>query len=251
MNNILFFVTISATLLLPQSSANAYAECPKHEEVEKPRPELFVFVGKKVSIEYFNPNESLEQPKQDGSEECQVEYIVLDAGFKAKYKVIKPVFGNVSSKYINFKFYTHWGEVQLPKGKNTLLFIHHWPNKNVSAKYLYHDVQKTYDGNWGICGDPYFIPPEKINSKRPDHYAFRKPPSKLKFIKKTHKIPKWVENEYINEMYPTQYFKVKGRKAKCQGYGYLVEELFEIEKKGAWQLAWLFTDPNEANSNAQ
>jgi hypothetical protein len=236
MKNVLFYATTSATLLFSLSPANAQVECLEHTETEKPEPKLFVFVGQKISIENFDLNESLKQPKQDGPKECQIEYIVLDAGFKAKYKVIKPIFGEIPSKYINFEIYTHWGEAQLPQGKNTLLFIHHWPHKNVSAKYLYHDVQKTHDGNWGVCGDPYFIPPDETSNNRPDHYAFRKAPSKLKFIEKTHKIPKWINNEHINEVYPPQYFKVKGRKAKCRGYGYLVEDLFEIEKKGAWQL---------------
>ena len=92
---------------------------------------LFVFVGEKIAV--------TELPYEEGS---------MDAGYKAKYKILQRVYGNYPNDIIEFVAYDHYGTPAFSKYKNVLLFVSEYEGKFYHEKYVYDPLFKTKDGRW-------------------------------------------------------------------------------------------------------
>jgi hypothetical protein len=92
---------------------------------------LFVFVGEKLSVEPL--------PHERGS---------MDNGFKAKYAILKKIYGNFPQDTIEFVAYDHYGTPPFSKFKNALLYVSADSGTYYHQKYMYNDVYKTKDGRW-------------------------------------------------------------------------------------------------------
>lgn len=110
---------------------------PIHCQVATPES-FMVFVGEKISFEPILP--------KDGE-------IPFDRGFKAKYKILKKLYGNYSADTIVFESYIHKGNVPgFSECKNPLLYLSKENGKWYQEKYQYDEVFPTKNGRWAGIG---------------------------------------------------------------------------------------------------
>lgn len=168
---------------------------------------LFVFVGEKISVEPI--------PSKQGS---------MDNGFKAKYTILKKVYGDFALDTIEFVAYDHYGLPPFSKFKNVLLYVSADSGMYYHQKYMYNDVYKTKDGRWAgtYAIDDY---------KHPYNKHTKIKPIKIDFAQRI-AYPK-------NDEYPKPYYKTIGD-STIAVYGNYVDELFALKKTGILTARELF-----------
>jgi hypothetical protein len=177
---------------------------------------LFAFVGEKISVEPL--------PYERGS---------MDNGFKAKYVILKKVYGNFPVDTIEFVAYDHYGTPAFSKFKHVLLYVSADSGMYYYQKYMYNDVYKTQDGRWAgtYASDDY----EHAYNK---HTKIK--PVKIEFAQKVSFPTKIVdEGRQLEFSYPKPYFKTVGDTAIAI-YGNYVEELVALKKSGFLTARGLF-----------
>lgn len=113
---------------------------------------LFVFIGEKISVTEFDPNENNKTYEIDSTTGDTIMHTsyVMDNGFKAKYKVIKAIFNDVKVDTIDFVAYDHYGHPGFEDFDTVLLYI----SKSEDGKYFFHQkyqydpLIKTSKGVW-------------------------------------------------------------------------------------------------------
>ena len=189
---------------------------------------LFVFVGEKVSVDEFQPDSA-------------PDVIIMDAAFKAKYKILKPVFGSYSGAEIEFDAYDHYGRPAFERYPFVLLFVSADNGRYFHQKYQFFPVFRTKSGAWAGCGSPYrFEPPMHHGSLKPQKLDFG--PDAFLDISgySTGDARKW---------FPQEDFDIRGKRAYCLR-GNPVEELFEVKKQGVLAARGLFEPKPMAESPA-
>ena len=178
---------------------------------------LFVFVGEKILVEPL--------PHEQGS---------IDNGFKAKYAVLKKVYGDFPADSIEFVAYDHYGTPPFSKFKNVLLYVSADSGTYYHQKYMYNDVYKTKDGRWAgtYASDDY----EHAYNK---HAKIK--PVKIEFAEKVSFPTKMLDEEgrQLGFSYPKPYFKTVGDTAIAI-YGNYVEDLFALKRSGFLTARGLF-----------
>ena len=104
--------------------------------------DLIVFVGKRLSVTTPKPT----PPPKD--------VILFDEEFKARYQVLRVVFGSYKPKEIAFTVYDHYGVPQFARYDTVLLFVARYKNKFYHEKYEFFPVYPTANGRWASCGNP-------------------------------------------------------------------------------------------------
>ena len=108
-----------------------------HGQVATP-DNFFVFVGEKISLDPILVKEGETS---------------LDKGFKAKYKVLKKLYGNFSADTVVFESYIHKGKIPgFSECKNPLLYLSKEDGKWYQEKYQYDEVFPTKNGKWAGLG---------------------------------------------------------------------------------------------------
>lgn len=178
---------------------------------------LFAFVGEKISVDPL--------PHEKGS---------LDNGFKAKYAILKKVYGSFPRDTIEFVAYDHYGTPAFSKFKNVLLFVSADSGTYYHQKYMYNDVYKTKDGRWAgtYASDDY----EHAYNKHTKIKAV-----KIEFAENVSFPIKTVDEEgrQLEFSYPKPYFKTVGDSAFAV-YGNYVEDLVTLKKEGVLTARGLF-----------
>ncbi len=119
---------------------------------------LYAFIGEKISVTEFDPNENntrIEIDSISGDTIRRVSYF-MDSGFKSKYKVVKNVFNNLKTDTIEFVAYDHYGRPVFENYKNVILYISLNKEKGnyYHQKYQFDPVEKTRNGTWkGLKGE--------------------------------------------------------------------------------------------------
>jgi hypothetical protein len=155
-----------------------------------PERDLIVFVGKELSLEE-------QKPEKDPS----------DAKFKARYQVLKVVFGSYNKEEISFTVYDHYGRPEFAKYETALLFVSSYEGELYHEKYQFFDVYPTKNSRWATCGDPY---------KFDDAHRGSLKPEKIDFVG-----------------------NVKGASGPCTEGNY-IEDLFKVKKEGVLKTRGLF-----------
>ena len=177
---------------------------------------LFVFVGQKIEVKLI--------PYEQGS---------MDAGFKAKYKVLQKVYGDYSGNTIEFNAYDHYGEPPFAKFDHVLLFVSEYEGKFYHQKYTYDPLFKTKDGRWaGPYSEDYRHPYNASTNVTPVKIDFA---DEVSFPIKT----KDEDGTEMTHIYPEPYYKKIGNKAFAI-YGNYIEELFKLKKDGVLTARELF-----------
>lgn len=170
---------------------------------------LYVFVGKKIELVKFEiPHKTSE--------------IILDEGFKAKYQIIKNVYGNYNKDTIEFEVFDHYGIPAFSKYDYVLLFVGNYNGKLYNEKYLYFDVYKTKNGRWASSYklNEYIF--NKNATLKPEPIDFSDEVSYKLDLNKNNK-------DRIKKMFAPPYYKIVGDKAIAV-WGNYVEQLFELKK---------------------
>jgi hypothetical protein len=178
---------------------------------------LFAFAGEKISVEPL--------PQAQGS---------MDNAFKAKYAILKKVYGNFPEDTIEFIAYDHYGTPAFSKFKNALLYVSADSGVYYHQKYMYNGIYKTKDGRWAgtYAGDDY------------DHAYNRHTkikPVKIEFARKVSFPTKITDQEGRQHelSYPKPYFNTVGDTAFAV-YGNYLEDLFALKKSGILTARGLF-----------
>ncbi len=119
---------------------------------------LYAFIGEKISVIEFDPNENntrIEIDSITGDTIRRMSYI-MDNGFRNKYKVVKNVFNDLKTDTIDFLAYDHYGRPGFENYENVILYISLNKKKGhyYHQKYQYNPVKKTKNGTWkGLNGE--------------------------------------------------------------------------------------------------
>lgn len=202
-------------ITIPDSSVNNQTN--NNFNNQKEINNLYVFVGEKISVEEFDSRTKENE-------------FPMDRAFRAKYKVLKNVYGDYQNDIIEFDSYDHYGFPPFAKHKAVLLFVSEYEGKLYHEKYQYFDVNKTEDGRWASCGDPYRFDEYHRKSIKTDRLEFNEP----LFFDLTE-----FEDKYIKAIFKEPYFKVSGSKAECLTGAY-IEDLFIVKKEGVLKARGLF-----------
>jgi hypothetical protein len=177
---------------------------------------LFVFVGQKLWIK------KLSRPSVSDSS-----ILISYPNYKAKYKILQSIYGDLNGKTIEFDVNDHLGTPAFSKTKYALLFVYQHNGKLHHIKYQYFDVYKTISGRWASCGDPFYF-----DEKYKDSIKTQIKVVKLDFLKPmTFKINSSRDSATIKEVFPEPYFKIDGQIATGL-MGSYVEDLFIVKKEG-------------------
>jgi hypothetical protein len=170
---------------------------------------LFAFVGEKISVDPL--------PHERGS---------MDNGFKAKYAILKKVYGSFPADTIEFVAYDHYGTPDFSKFKNVLLFVSADSGTYYHQKYLYNDVYKTKDGHWAgtYASDDYEHGYNRHTKIKPTKIAFA---ANVSFPINT--VDE--QGRQLEFSYPKPYFKTVGDSAFAV-YGNYVEDLVTLKRTG-------------------
>lgn len=183
---------------------------------QKANPELYVFVGEKIELKRFSP----EPVHKDSS----TTIIIMDEAFKAKYRVLDWVYGDLKLDTIEFEAYDHYGTPGFAEYSHVLLYLEKKDGKLYHSKYQYNPLYQTAKGKWAApystidYGHTYNmeteIKPEKIEFARPVIFDLSK-----------------MDSARINMWFPEPYYRREANKAIVI-YGNYVNQLFQLKKDG-------------------
>jgi hypothetical protein len=177
------------------------------------KSKLFVFVGKKISVNFM---------KSEG----------MDGAYKARYKIEEVVCGDYQKDTIEFIAYDHYGDPGFSEYDHVLLYVSLYDDTFYHQKYIFDPVFKTKSGRWAgyYRGDiDSNLKPVPIEFAEELSFDI----SSLKYKRRT-----------LKSTYPEPYFQIVGSKAIAR-QGYYVPELFELQKRGVLTARGLFgkSDP--------
>lgn len=101
--------------------------------------EVYAFIGKKISVQKFNPE------IEDG-------YILMDSAFIATYEVIEQYSGKKLNKRIQFEVYDHYGFPNFAKHDKAMVYLKKGKESLYHIKYTYDLVRLSETYGWVTCG---------------------------------------------------------------------------------------------------
>ena len=152
------FLPILGILIILISCKSTKVKRESEFKMEDDSVNLYAFIGEKISVIEFDPNENNTQIIIDsitGDTIRRVSY-VMDSGFRNKYKVLKNVFNDLKTDTIEFVAYDHYGRPGFENYKNVILYISLNKEKGhyYHQKYQFDPVEKTKKGTWkGLNGE--------------------------------------------------------------------------------------------------
>jgi hypothetical protein len=113
---------------------------------------LYAFIGEKISVIEFDPNENNERMEIDSitGDTLIFKSYVMDNGFRNKYKVIRNVYNELKTDTVEFDAYDHYGRPAFEDYRNVILYLSYSEEKNkyYHQKYIFDPVEKDEYGNW-------------------------------------------------------------------------------------------------------
>jgi hypothetical protein len=183
-----------------------------------PDQNLVVFVGKKLDVQPFTP-------------ELPTGSVPMDYAFRARYRVLEVLCGDVPTPEVEFEAYDHYGTPAFSRFETVLLFLSHADGRLFHEKYQYSDVYETSNGSWAGCGDPYKLEPEMHRG------AIRAKPVTFK-----HPVTfsiRGLTEEQIRKWYPQDFFQRQDSVVVCRA-GAPLSDLFAVKRAGVLKARGLF-----------
>jgi len=143
--------------------------------------------------------------------------------FRAKYEVVKVVYGSYDRPAIEFKVYDHYGTPAFFAYDTVLLYVSRLGKEWIHEKYQFHEVFKAANGRWASCGDPYRYEYEKGKIAAVP----------LVFDPELSFSLAALSEEQIEQKFPRLYFERRKDAAVCRAGAY-IEQLFEIKRDGVF-----------------
>lgn len=100
--------------------------------------QVYSFVGKKISVDEFEP-------------EIMKGYILMDLAFIATYEVIEQYSGKKLPERIQFEVYDHYGYPPFAKHETVLIYLKKGSGVLYHVKYSYDLVRKSTKYGWVTC----------------------------------------------------------------------------------------------------
>jgi len=171
---------------------------------------LLVFVGEKISVDQFKP-------------ELPPNMVLMDAVFKAKFRVLQVVYGRHEGGMIEFDAYDHFGVPGFAEYPHSLLFVSRADDRFVQVKYQYVPVFRTRSGEWNSCG-----PIRERDDQGSRHLARAQP---VAFAEEAYlRLSPDRPRELDARRYSRRDFRIEGDRAYCLT-GSPLHELFEFKKQ--------------------
>jgi hypothetical protein len=190
--------------------------------------ELMVFIGDKISLNYFPPTDA-EKEKERIEDEAfskrtgvQAARIFLTIRMKARYKVLDMISGKDRSQEIDFVTFDHWGNPAFAKRSPVLIYLGINKTGYYQIRGVYAFVYPSKEGRWVYCNteNAYFrkeIPAEFIkNNLRPIE------------LKWDEEVSIEIDGE-IKPKFPEAYFKRDQTSLVCLQAAY-VDEIIPFQK---------------------
>ena len=119
---------------------------------------LYAFIGEKISVTEFDPNENAERIEIDSitGDTLIFKSWVMDSGFRCKYKVLRNVYNELGSDTVEFEAYDHYGRPAFENYKNAMLYLSYnkEENKYYHQKYIFDPIKKDKNAKWkGLKGE--------------------------------------------------------------------------------------------------
>ncbi|MFD2717642.1 hypothetical protein ACFST9_02875 [Hymenobacter monticola] len=180
---------------------------------------FYVFVGEKIEVKEFQV-------------EAKPGTIIMNQGFKAKYKVLKNLYGNFSKDTIEFDAYDHYGFPGFANYSHVLLYVSEYNGRLYHEKYQFSPVYKTGNNRWA---GPY----AKIDYEHPYAKSTTLKPEKISFPAEAAVDISKYSPERIPELFPQPYYTVgNGRAMPLMGN--YIEEMFQLKKEGILKARGIF-----------
>ncbi|WP_426061532.1 hypothetical protein [Hymenobacter sp. B1770] len=185
---------------------------------QKPN-KIYVFVGEKIEVKRFH-------------KEATPGSIIMDNGFKAKYKVLKNLYGDYSKDTIEFEAFDHYGFPGFANYNQVLLYVSEYSGHLYHEKYQFSPVYKTDNNRWA---GPY----ARLDYEHPFAKSTTVKPEKISFpAEATVDVTKY-SPERIQEVFPKPYYTI-GNGQATPLMGNYIEELFQLKKQGNLKARGLF-----------
>jgi len=118
---------------------------------------LFAFIGEKISVTEFDPNENNTRIMIDSitGDTIRSTRYVMDHGFECKYKVLKNVFNELKTDTVEFKAYDHYGRPGFENYENAILYISKSTDSSnfFHQKYQFDPIEKIRKRVWKGLND--------------------------------------------------------------------------------------------------
>ena len=111
------------------------------------------FVGRKVFVEKANVEHREWVTLPTGE---RIERVIprFNDRFEARFDVLQAVTDEPTGPTVDFVALDHFGRAAFQHPDVVLLFLTAHEGQWFHHKYLFHEVFRTTDGDWGICGSP-------------------------------------------------------------------------------------------------
>jgi hypothetical protein len=190
--------------------------CKEFVACEDNQPKLYVFIGKKLNVNYGGIDNY-----------CSVNStrISMSTKYNARYKIIENLYGDYQNDTMKFVAYEHGGngKASFAEYEYVILYVAEYCGKLIKLRYQDNNVYKTKNGKWAT---PY----KKLNYSKQDS-AKIKQPEIIEFEKDlVFKFSRGTDSLWIERKYPKPYYEIKGVKARVI-YGYYANDILEIMKK--------------------
>ena len=133
-----------------------------HAFGQSAKPDRFyVFAGEKIEVKEFQI-------------EAKPGTIVMNQGFKAKYKILKSLYGGYSKDTIDFEAFDHYGFPAFATYKHVLLYVSEYNGRLYHEKYQFSPVYKVGNNRWAgpYAGIDYEHPLTKSTTIKPEKILF-------------------------------------------------------------------------------
>ena len=120
---------------------------------------LYAFVGKKLSVIEFDPN----NPRQyrisinsTTNDTIKYDQYIMDLGFNCQYLVVKKIFNDLNTEVIEFKAYDHYGRPAFENYNYSVMYVSMKSDSSgyFHQKYQFDPVKMDKNGNWiGLNGE--------------------------------------------------------------------------------------------------
>ncbi|WP_156825772.1 hypothetical protein [Lewinella cohaerens] len=113
---------------------------------------LYSFIGEKISLTEFNPDERYNEIKVDTLTGDTTSYggRFMDRAFDAKYLVVEEVFNDLGVDTIDFVVFNHYGRPLFEENEYVLLHLSSFEGGFFLQKYQYDIVEKNQVGIWKV-----------------------------------------------------------------------------------------------------
>lgn len=119
--------------------------------------DVIAFVGQKLSFHENTIYPTVKETLIDGTV-VERKIAAFNSRYEAKYKVLSWVTEDKGQDVIEFEVYDHYSDPQLPHLETPLVLLVNYEGKWVQSKYNNHDLSRTTDGDWAVCGLPERYP---------------------------------------------------------------------------------------------